>query len=428
MAVQPVVWVSESRLKDSAIVGNKGANLGELYNLKFPVPNAFIVTAQSYEFFLNKTGIQEKINSLLSNINVEDSNELQIISQKIQELILDSQVPNIIKESIIEAYDDMNVDRAVSKALGSDVLNTFIKAGRDLPFVAVRPSIIYQDSEESTNLQYYLNVRGKEDVVLAVQKCWASLFSSKSIYYKIKNKIPLDNSIAVIVQRMVNSDKSGIMFTFNPETSDESERVIEAVFGLGDVISNKELVPDNYIINKQDLIIKSKKISKQEFGKYRDQYTGKNIKRILDYFEGNKQKLSEEEILKLIAFCNQIESHFKKPLVIEWAIEGNKLSILQSKVVSIKKPEVIQIQQETQSQEEQKPQTEVVEIKFPEQIIEEIKQNQIKNRLEEQEFEKQPPIIETNITLSKDGNFLIHKTTITNIKPVNYYKRILENN
>ncbi|MBS3151832.1 phosphoenolpyruvate synthase [Candidatus Woesearchaeota archaeon] len=338
MVNSPVVWFSEISASDNGIVGGKGVNLGIMYNLRLPVPSGFVVTAQAYKFFLDKTGIQQSILDILNNLDVEDTEKLQKASDSIQEIILDADMPDVIKKSVIEAYDDMNVDRAVTKAIGKDVLNTFIKAGRDLPFVAVRSSATAEDQPEASfagQQATYLNVRGKDEVVLAVQKCWASLFTARAIYYRTKNGFPHDKVlIAVVVQKMVNSEKSGVMFSVNPATNNETEIMIEAAFGLGEVVVGGEITPDTYIVDKSSLVIKSKKVTKQEYGLFRDIYTGKNIKKYLSEKEGNIQKLTESEIIKLAEYGKSLEDHYRKPMDSEWAVENGKIFLVQTRPVT----------------------------------------------------------------------------------------------
>jgi pyruvate,water dikinase len=333
-----IVWFSELNKNDIAIAGGKGANLGEMYNARLPVPPGFIVTAQAYKHFLNQTGIQNKILSIVSSLDLEDTEKLQKAAQDIQEIILDAEMPQLIKNAIIESYDDLNVDRAVTKAIGRDVLNTFIKAGRQAPFVAVRSSATAEDLPEASfagQQETFLNVRGKDDVILSVQKCWASLFTARAIYYRAKNNFPTDKVlIAVVIQKMVNSDKSGVMFSINPATNNQSEIMIESAFGLGEVVVGGQITPDTYIVDKNSLEIKSKKITKQEYGIFRDQYTGRNIKKNLSEQEGTRQKLSEQEIIDLAKYGKVLEDHYQKPMDTEWAIENNKLYIVQTRPVT----------------------------------------------------------------------------------------------
>ncbi len=181
----------------------------------------------------------------------------------------------------------------------------------------------------------YLNVRGKDDLVLAVQKCWASLFTARAIYYRTKNNFPHDKVlIAVVVQKMVNSEKSGVMFSVNPATNNENEIMIEAAFGLGEVVVGGEITPDTYIVDKATLQIKSRKVAKQEYGIFRDQYTGKNIKRKLNENEASKQKLFDDEILTLAKYAKTLEDHYGKPMDSEWAIENGKIYLVQTRPVT----------------------------------------------------------------------------------------------
>src|SRR3989344_5745350 len=199
MRDSPIVWFSEITKNNLPLVGGKGENLGIMYNLKLPVPPGFVVTAPAYKYFVETTGIQNK------NLDVEDTAKLQQASEQIQEIILDAQMPIEIKKAIVEAYEDMNVYQAINKVIGHDVLNSFIKTGRELPFVAVRSSATAEDLPSASfagQQATYLNVKGKDELVLAVQKCCASLFTARAIYYRVKNNYPHDKVyIAVVVQK-----------------------------------------------------------------------------------------------------------------------------------------------------------------------------------------------------------------------------------
>ena len=339
-----VVWFSEITKNDNSVAGGKGVNLGIMYNLKLPVPPGFVITAQAYKYFVESTNIQSKILDLVKNLDVENNSDLQLASQKIQELILDAKMPREIKDGIVESYDDLNVDMAVSKAVGKDILNSFIKVGREAPFVAVRSSATAEDQADASfagQQATYLNVKGREDVVLAVQKCWASLFTARAIYYRVKNNFPHEKVyIAVVIQKMVNSEKSGVMFSINPATNNESEIMIEAAFGLGETVVGGEITPDTYIVDKSSMQIKSKKIARQEYGLFRDQYTGKNVKRNLGEYEGSKQKLTEEEIIILAKHGKNLEDYYGKPMDSEWATENGNIYLVQTRpVTTFKKQE-----------------------------------------------------------------------------------------
>lgn len=345
-----VAWFRDLSKDDIGIAGGKGANLAEMYNARFPIPPGFIVTAQAYKHFLDFTGVQSEIKRILNNLDVENNDLLQEASEKIQNLIEKQKMPSDIKEDIIEAYDTMNISTDVLKAANKSTLG-FIKAGRDLPFVAVRSSATFEDLPTASfagQQATFVNVRGKEDVVAAVQQCWASLFTARAIYYRVKNNFPHEKVlIAVVIQKMINSDRSGIMFSANPATSDTSEIVIEAGFGLGDAIVSGSVNPDTYIIDKATLSIKSKKVAKQDWMFTRDENIGRTIKRNLSESKGREQKLSDAEIRNLASFAVSIEQHYDKPQDMEFALDGGKIYIVQSRPITTLKEKT----QETQAQD-----------------------------------------------------------------------------
>ncbi|MEK6955801.1 MAG: phosphoenolpyruvate synthase [Nanoarchaeota archaeon] len=322
-----------------------------------PVPPGFVVTTQAYKYFVESTGIQNKILDIVNNIDVEDTEKLQRASNDIQEIILDAQMPREIKVAVIGAYEDLNVDRAVSKVISNNPLTSLIKTGRELPFVAVRSSANAEDQQEASfagQQATYLNVKGREETVLAVQKCWASLFTARAIYYRKKNNIQTENVfIAVVIQRMVNSEKSGVMFSINPATNNTEEIMIEAAFGLGEVVVGGEVTPDTYIVDKNSLQIKNKKTAKQEYGLYRDQYTGKNVKKNLPEYEGSKQKLTEDEIIGLAKYGKTLEEYYGKPMDSEWAIENNKIYLVQTRPITTMNKHNTQVVDNTNTTNEQ---------------------------------------------------------------------------
>ena len=355
--MQIIAWFSDITKNDNQLVGGKGTNLGVMYNIRLPVPPGFVVTTQAYKYFVESTGIQNKILDIVNNIDVEDTEKLQRASNDIQEIILDAQMPREIKVAVIGAYEDLNVDRAVSKVISNNPLTSLIKTGRELPFVAVRSSANAEDQQEASfagQQATYLNVKGREETVLAVQKCWASLFTARAIYYRKKNNIQTENVfIAVVIQRMVNSEKSGVMFSINPATNNTEEIMIEAAFGLGEVVVGGEVTPDTYIVDKNSLQIKNKKTAKQEYGLYRDQYTGKNVKKNLPEYEGSKQKLTEDEIIGLAKYGKTLEEYYGKPMDSEWAIENNKIYLVQTRPITTMNKHNTQVVDNTNTTNEQ---------------------------------------------------------------------------
>ncbi len=247
-----VVWFNEVTRKDIPLVGGKGANLGEMTNASIPVPPGFIVTASAYFNFLQSSRIDNKIRELVKPLKVSDSKQLQEVAAKIQELILDTPMPAGLATEIEQAYTKM---------------------GKGL--VAVRSSATAEDLPEASfagQQSTFLNIQGAKEVVAAVQDCWASLFNPRAIFYREQNRFDhFKVGIAVPVQKMVQSEASGVMFTLQPETSDKSKIIIEAVYGLGEMLVSGDVTPDHYVVSKDQLRITQKEIKRQEWNLIRDE-------------------------------------------------------------------------------------------------------------------------------------------------------------
>lgn len=336
-----IAWFRDLTKESVELAGGKGANLGEMYNARLPVPPGFVVTSEAYKLFLSENKLWLKINEILKSTDVNNNEQLQDCSKKIQKLILEGNIPETIKNKIIEAYDNLNVNLELN-SISKDALN-IIKAGRDTPYVAVRSSATAEDLPQASfaGLQAtFVNVKGEHDVVRAVQMCWASLFTARAIYYREKNNFPHEKVfIAVVVQRMIDSEKAGVMFTINPITNNNKEIVIEAAFGLGDAVVAGEVIADTYILDKEPLAIKEKKVNKQEWCYKRDSYSGQTIKKDISEEKGRLQKLNDHEINKLGYYGKVIEKHYGMPMDIEFGVEGAKIYILQARAVTTTKKE-----------------------------------------------------------------------------------------
>lgn len=325
-----VAWFKDLNKDSLGVAGGKGMNLGIMYNLNLPVPPGFVVTAQTYKEFIEKTQIKEKLLDLLKGLNVEDTEKLQQVAKQVQELIISTPVPEDMAEEIINNYELLGAEREAHDLVEAKEV-----------FVAVRSSATAEDLPEASfagQQATFLNVKGKENIVKAVRACWASLFTARAIYYRIKNNFEHGKVlIAVVVQKMVNSDKSGIMFTVNPATNQEKEIVVEAVYGLGEAIVGGEVNPDTYIIDKNLRKIKSVKVKKQEWGLFRNE-EGKNVKREIPEVEQGMQVVPDSSVKELARLGKKIEEHYGKPQDIEWAIEKDTVFIVQSRAVTTFKP------------------------------------------------------------------------------------------
>ena len=321
-----VAWFKDLNKDSIATAGGKGANLAEMINAGLPVPNGFAVTAQTYKEFIEKTGIKDKILAQLFGLNVDDTAKLQEVAKQIQKIITDTEIPEEIKEEIIDNYELLGAEKEAHDLIEAKEV-----------FVAVRSSATAEDLPEASfagQQATYLNIKGKNQVITAVRACWASLFTARAIYYRTKNKFEHDKVlISAIIQKMVNSDRAGIMFTINPSTNQEDEIVVEGVYGLGESIVGGEVNPDTYIVDKNTKAIKSTKIKKQEWGLFRNE-NGENEKQDIPKENQERQVVPDSEVRELARLGKKIEDHYQKPMDIEWAIEGNDILIVQARAVT----------------------------------------------------------------------------------------------
>ncbi len=307
-----VLPFSSIRKTDLPYVGGKGANLGEMLSVGIPVPDGFVVTAKAYFDFLDSTALRHKILTELSGLDTNNSKDLAQASKNIKTAVMLAKMPEDLAKEIKKSYIKLS--------------------GQHDSFVAVRSSATAEDLPEASfagQQETYLNVKGSDKVIKSVQKCWASLFEARAIFYRQENGFEhLKVGIAVPVQLMVQSKISGIMFTVNPLTNNQREISIEAAYGLGQPIVSGEVTPDQFIVNKETGRIKSKHISKQTW-----QLT-KSGKTPISKAHQKKQKMDDKDIEKLAELGKKIEDHYGVPQDIEWAMEKNKLLIVQSRPVT----------------------------------------------------------------------------------------------
>ncbi len=329
-----IIWLSELGKDDIALAGGKGANLGEMYNSGMPVPQAFVVSTLAYSEFLVETGLKEKIQEKLESLDEENTEKLNSIAEEIRKMILAEQMPKEIEEEILESYENISIDKEALRGIGKDAL-AILSKGFELTFVAVRSSATAEDSSETSfagQNETFLNVKGKQVLLESVKKCWASLFTSRSLYYQIKNKIIGKNIlIAVIVQQMLSSDKSGVIFSHDP-INENNNIVIEAVFGLGEGIVSGKIKPDHYVVDRNIKILESE-IANKKIALIRNS-AGETQQVSLTPERSNSQVLTNYEIKKLADYAIQLEEHYGKPQDIEFAIDAGVVYIVQTRPIT----------------------------------------------------------------------------------------------
>ncbi len=326
-----IVWFSDVGKEDGAIVGGKGANLGELTKSGFPVPPGFIITADAYFDYIKTTGLDAKIGILLEGFDKEDSKDLQDRAEKTQQLIKSEPLPEMLAQEILSSY------KKLAEETNTDV---------DHLYVAVRSSATAEDLAGASfagQQATYLNIIGEKALLQAVLDCWASLFEARAIYYRAEQGFgQLDVGIAVPVQKMVNSEAAGVMFTIDPTNNDLEHISIEAAYGLGEVVVLGAITPDRYLVDKKTLEISSREIHKQEWMLTRDSGSSDtddlsdlqkaSIPVPGDYQQA--QKISDAQILELAKIALKIEEHYGAPQDTEWAMEKGKIYMVQSRPVT----------------------------------------------------------------------------------------------
>ncbi|MFP3200921.1 MAG: pyruvate, water dikinase [Sulfolobus sp.] len=291
-----------------SIAGGKGANLGELISLGVRVPPGFVITSYAYKYFIEYNKLYDKIKEILESENLDSEEGAERASEKIKSLILSSPIPPDLQQAILSYYDSL------VKLVGKEVL------------VAVRSSATAEDIEEASfagQQDTYLNV-SREELLSAVKKVWASLYSTRAIVYrKSKGIDQLSVSMAVVVQKMVNSRSAGVMFTLHPANGDKNYIVIESNWGLGETVVGGKVTPDEIVIEKSTLKIVEKRVSHKVIKIVYNQQTKSNEVIELRGQEADTISISDEEAVELAKMALKIEEHYKRPMDIEWAIDAD---------------------------------------------------------------------------------------------------------
>jgi pyruvate,water dikinase len=324
-----VLWFEDVRNVDVSIVGGKNASLGEMINSGLPVPPGFAVTAFSYERYIQEKKIAEQIYKIIKETvtNPNDPKQYDVASKKIRALIENTPMPQDIEDAIRSAYRDLN------KRL--ELKNTF---------VAVRSSATAEDLPDASfagQQETYLNVKGSDDLIDKVRKCWSSLFTPRAIFYRNEKGFPHEKVfISVGVQKMVNSGCAGVMFTINPVTGNRDEIVIEGNYGLGETVVSGAVNPDDFIVDKATTTIKERRIARKTVEYIRDPKTGKTVHLEVPTEKQTITCIEDREILTLAELAKRIEKHYGKPMDIEWAIDQD-LSYPQNMFIVQARPETV---------------------------------------------------------------------------------------
>ena len=298
---------------DAALAGGKGASLGEMTRAGITVPPGFVVLASAFEQFVAESGLGIEIDAALDSVNHEQMHTVEAASEKIQALILATEIHADIKKEIENEFQALRCR-----------------------YVAVRSSATAEDSAQAAwagQLDTYLNTTS-ETLLENVKKCWASLFTPRAIFYRFEKKLNDQQiSVAVVVQKMVESEISGIAFSVHPVTQDRNQLIIEAVYGLGEAVVSGTITPDSYVVEKNTWLITDVYVTDQERELVR-LATGGNEWKPVTESRKDKQKLTRDQILELAKLIALIEDHYGFPVDVEWALENRKFYITQSRPIT----------------------------------------------------------------------------------------------
>jgi pyruvate,water dikinase len=307
---------------DVAWAGGKGANLGELTRAGLPVPGGFVVGAPAFAAFCDDSGLRGELETLLASVPVDDTPALDAAAAEARRLVLQTPMPPSIELALRAAY------RALIPA----------GAAADSP-VAVRSSATAEDTAEASFAgmnESFLNVRGDEAILEAVHRCWASLFGARTILYRAHRGLPRAGiDIAVVVQRQIDAQRAGVMFTIDPTTGDAQRLVIEGSLGLGESVVSGSVSPDRYVVDKEDGSVFAREVHRKRMA-VEPLPGGGTVERTLSDAEAMRPVLDDADVRRIADLGLRIERHYGAPQDTEWAIDPEgEVWMLQSRPVTV---------------------------------------------------------------------------------------------
>lgn len=312
--MEAIRWFDDLGIEDTLVAGGKGANLGEMTRAGLPVPRGFVVTAEAYLDAIERSGARAALQELTSRVAPEDPGSLESAAQAARELIRATPVPPPLATAILDAYH----------AMGAGV------------HVAVRSSGTTEDTEGTSFAGMnatFTNVSGDEELLARVVDCWASLYGQRVIFYRATRELAGEPSLAVIVQEMVPSERSGVMFTVDPSSADTDRMVIEAAFGQGEVVVSGQVEPDTYIVSKTGPRVVHVRLGHKSLAIVRGP-DGRDQNVTLDEAKAGSRVLDDEAILEVARLGVQVEQHYGAPQDVEWAVAGGHTYLVQSRPIT----------------------------------------------------------------------------------------------
>jgi pyruvate,water dikinase len=312
-----IVWIDQP-VPGDAETGGKGASLVSLCGHGFPVPAGFVVTADAYRRFVEVNGLQPQIDALLATPDLRVPKVAREATAALSASLAAASIPDDIRDDIAAAYSRLQ---------------------RVTPVVAVRSSALSEDGASASSAGLYethLNMRDLRAVLDAVHRCYASLWSARAVQYRAFKRLGArDEAMAVVVMAQVEAEAAGVAFTANPLTGDRGQVVVNASWGLGESVVSGRVTPDSFVVEKDSLAILSREISEKDIEIVADPSGDSGIvHRPLDQSRSTSPALTDEQLLRLVTVCRDIEARYGRPMDIEWATAGQALYVLQARPIT----------------------------------------------------------------------------------------------
>ncbi|MDC0720846.1 phosphoenolpyruvate synthase [Nannocystis bainbridge] len=315
---ESIVWFKDLSRTDLPLAGGKGANLGEMARNGMPVPDGFVVTTAAFLAALDAAGVRGELRSLFAELDESDPQALASASTKMQALVESAGVPRDVRAALTTAYAQLGPGTAV----------------------AVRSSAPSEDTATTSFAgmhESFTNVVGEEALIEQVLACWKSAYGPRVLSYRKAAAMTEEPSLAVVVQAMVPAERSGVLFTADPSTGDRDTLVIEAAFGLGEVVVGGQVEVDTYVLDKEGPRVRSVRIGRKAFKIVRDA-DGREQKIVLAAQEAGRRVLDDGALIELARLGQRVERHYGAPQDIEWAEAGGAFSLVQARPITTLTP------------------------------------------------------------------------------------------
>jgi len=331
-----VAWLDEIPDDELALTaGGKGASLCRLTRAGFAVPEAFIVCSEAFNEFMMASGLKDEVLAATGSIDFSNSTDSSLKAKQARDMITAAAIPSDIAQAIQSFYIKLAGDLSAEDSEAED-----LRAEEDesaVHPVAVRSSGTAEDLDDASfagQMDTFLNVEGLDDVLRSIKECWASLYNDSALFYRREQGFSEhESSIAVVIQRMVASEKAGVMFTANPITKSADRCLIEGSWGLGEAIVSGIVTPDSYMADKDGQLLEAFVSCKETMVVRKADGSGVEEIEVPEQLQ-EAQVLDEDEIKELVELAVRLEEYFEKPQDVEWAIESKRLYLLQSRPIT----------------------------------------------------------------------------------------------